>query len=115
MRGFVEELFNAFDSTLQRAKMTTSAFTGLGIGITLMLGEFALRLLPREWWWLAELGMGALFLVFFSICTSILTQMTALELSRFRPAHFREIRRGLLGSIVRLTIALGLVSGAISA
>ncbi len=113
MRGLAEELFNAFDSTLQRAKMTTAAFTGLGIGITLILGEFAQRLLPQEWSWACQLGMGAVLLVLFSVCESILTQLTALELSRFRPAHFSEIRAELPGSIVRLTLGIGLIGSAI--
>src|SRR5262249_52163603 len=30
VRGLVDELFHAFDSSLQRAKLTTAAFTGFG-------------------------------------------------------------------------------------
>ena len=44
---------------------------------------------------LAHLGMAIALLLLLNFCSSILTQMTALELSRFRPAHFGEIRAGI--------------------
>jgi hypothetical protein len=112
VRGLVDELFNAFDSSLQTAKLTTAALTGLAMGIVLILGSVAVPFW-HERAWIGYLGTGAALLVLFSICTSILTQLTALELSRFRPARFSEIRAGLLATIVRVTGALGLVSGSI--
>jgi hypothetical protein len=113
VRGLVEELFNAFDSSLQRTKLTVAALTGLGIGVVLVIANVADPLLAREWKWAGYLGIAFVLLVLFSICTSILTQMTALELSRYRPARFSEIRAGLLGYAVRLTCALSLIGGSI--
>ncbi len=112
MRGLVEELFNAFDSCLQRPKLATAACTGLGIGLVWMLGEVAAQLLGERAW-IGHTGAALAVLVVFSTCISILTQMTALELSRFRQARFSEIRAGLVGTIARLSVALGLVGGAI--
>ena len=114
VRGLVEELFNAFDSSLQRTKLTTAAITGLGMGITLMIGVVASPLL-RDWAWAGLLATGFVLLILFSICTSILTQMTALELSRYRPAHFSEIRSGLFAYVVRLTCTFALIGGTILA
>jgi len=92
MRGLAEELFNAFDSCLQRTKLTTAPAPAWDRH-RLMLGEFAAQLL-REWAWIGYAGAALVVLVLFSTCISILTQMTALELSRFRQARFAEIRAG---------------------
>jgi hypothetical protein len=113
VRGLVDELCNAFDISLQRAKLTAAAVTGLGIGVTLVLSDVAFQLLPRDWLWAGYLGTTVVILVLFNICTSILTQMTALELSRFRPAHFSEVRTGLIAYAVRLTCATVFVGGLI--
>jgi len=113
VRGLLEELFNAFDVGLQKNKLTTTALSGLFMGIAIVFGTTAHQMLPFGWKWTAYLGTGFVLCVIFSACTSILTHLTTLELSRFRPARFHEIRSGLLGSIVRLTIAITLVGGAI--
>jgi hypothetical protein len=110
VRGLVEELFNAFDISLQRTKLTTAAITGMGMGTTLLIGVEVSRLLD-DWAWAGWLGTAFVLLVLFSIGTSILTQMTALELSHFHPAHFSEIRAGLFGYVMRLMCALGLIGG----
>ncbi|MBI2805356.1 MAG: hypothetical protein HYX68_10305 [Planctomycetes bacterium] len=115
MRGLVEELFTAFDSCLQRAKLTTAAFTGLGFGVVMTAADVMAFFLPVEWAWAGVLLASLLLLVLFSLCTSIITQMTALELSRFRLARFSEIRPGLVGAAFRLTCALTLVGGALAA
>jgi hypothetical protein len=113
VRGLLEELFNAFDISLQKAKLTTTALSGLLMGIAIVFGATASHLLPFGWKWAAYPGTALALCVIFSTCTSILTQLTALELSRYRPAHFREVRAGLFGSIVRLTCAFTLIGGSI--
>jgi hypothetical protein len=113
VRGLIEELYNAFDSSLQRAKLSAAASTGLGIGVALVIGDVAIQQLPPDWKWAGYLGAALLLLFLFNLCTSILTQMTALELSRFRPALFSEVRGGILPYALRLTFANGLVGGAI--
>jgi hypothetical protein len=119
VRGLVDELCNAFDSSLQHAKLTAAACTGLGMGLTFVIGHGAAQILTRDfhlpayWAWIAYLATAFVLLVLFNICTSIVTQMTAFELSHFRPAQFREIRAGILGYSVRLTCVLGVVGGLI--
>src|SRR5260370_23783061 len=56
VRGHVAELFIAFDSSVQRTKLTTAAITGLVLGVTLGIGDVALPLLPRDWAWPGYLG-----------------------------------------------------------
>jgi hypothetical protein len=112
VRGLIEELFNAFDSSLQPAKLRTASLTGLSMGLVLILGSATIPFL-HERAWLGYLAIGAALLVLFSICTSIISQLTALELSRYRPAHFHEIRAGLPATIARVIGAFGLVSGSI--
>ena len=111
LRGLVDELFNAFDSTLQRAKLNTAALTGLAIGVMLIVSDVAVQLLPADWKWPLYLATAFVLLVLFNICTSILTQMTALEMSRYRPAHFNEVRAGMFTYVGRLTCAISLVGG----
>ncbi|MBI3821183.1 MAG: hypothetical protein HY289_00715 [Planctomycetes bacterium] len=111
MRGLVEELFNAFESTLQGTKLNAAACVGLGIGVVLVIAGVLIPLLPTDWIWAGYVGAALVLLILFNICSSILTQMTALELSRFRPAHFHEVRAGIVGYTVRLTCAMALVGG----
>ena len=113
VRGLAAELFIAFDSSLQRTKLTAAFLTGLGIGVALGISDVAIPFLPPDWAWAGYLGTALVLLMLCNICTSILTQMTAIELSRNRPARFREVRAGLLINAARLTCALGLVGGSI--
>lgn len=108
LRGLVEELFNAFESTLQRPKLTTAALTGLGIGITLLVANVTVAIAP-EWVWCTYLAAGFVILLLFNICTSILAQLTTLELSRFHPAHFDEVQGGAFLYAVRLTGAKAVI------
>lgn len=113
VRGLVEELFNALDCTLHKSKLTTASLTGLALGATLVASELVTPLVSTPWTWLSFALTGILGCIIFSTGTSILTAMTALELSRDRPARFHEIRPVLAGSIFRLTLALVLIGGAI--
>jgi len=113
MRGLVDELINAVDSCLQENKLITAGLTGLGIGITLLFRSVALPILADDMRWVGNVVAGAVLLILFSICTSILTQLTALEMSRFRPAHLGEIRGGVFRYALRIFAALGLIGGAL--
>src|ERR1043166_6628652 len=118
MRGLVDELFNVFDSSLQHDKLTAAAIIGLAMGVTFVLGDGAAQILTElnqsaYWVYLAYVLTAIVLLFLLNLCTSVLGQMTALELSRFRPAHFSEVRTGMFGYAFRLTAATTLVSGVI--
>ena len=113
VRGLIDELYNAVDNCLQRTKLIAAAVTGLSIGVVLVLADVAIPLLPRESAWVGYLGAAFIILMLFNVCTSILTQMTALELSRFRPAQFSEVRAHVVTYAARLTCAISLVGGSV--
>jgi hypothetical protein len=113
VRGLVEELFNAYDSSLHRNKLTTAGITGLAIGAVLAIGDAASSRLGVDWAWAGYLATAIVLLILLNLCSSVLTQMTTLELSRFRPASFSEIRPGLFVYAARLTGAVGLIAGSI--
>jgi hypothetical protein len=112
VRGLVDELMTALDTTVSRRKLAVAAAGGL-LGSGVVLAYHVLRLwswdrsgFPLSWFVVA----AALFLIG-GVCTALLTQMTFVELSRLRPARWHEAtaRLGLLAS--RLIITQLLVSG----
>jgi hypothetical protein len=115
MRGLVDELMNAADSCLHANKLTAAAFTGLGIGIALLARAVTLPLVSEDWHWGVNLATVTIVGVLFSLCTSVLAQLTALELSRFRPAQFHEIRPGLLIYAFKQFVSLALIGGVLGA
>lgn len=111
VRGMVEELLAALDSALQRRKLAVAALLGLTAGLMLLLAGWWPHYLPTPWPWLPAVAAGLGFVVVASVCVALLTQMTVIELSRFRPASLREARAGLGRHVGRLLPALLLVTG----
>jgi hypothetical protein len=116
VRGLVDELIGALDSTLVRKKIAVALVATLGLGLFFALApleplktlerlEFPKEVsFDRAW---AALAM----LVFGSIATALLTRMTFVEVSRLRPARWREAFKGLAGLSIRLSIAQLVVAG----
>jgi hypothetical protein len=111
VRGLIDELFNAFDSCLNRAKLTIAALTGVAIAV----GMIALDLLASF-----PAGMGALMgyfaaglflLIAVSVATVLLTQITVVELDRHRTARAAEVRAGLAARVFRVLFGYGLIAG----
>jgi hypothetical protein len=111
VRGLVEELCNALDSSLSRGKLSAAAAAGLCAGLALLAMELAPLYLEARWNWLGRLGPALFFVVVLSVCTSLLTQMTYIELARLRPARRRELREGLFRNVSRLVLAQVVVGG----
>lgn len=111
VRGVIEELYNAFDSCLGRVKWGVAA----GTGLLLALGLLAFDLLadfPAEPWVPYGQAVAAVFLLaVVGVGTYVLTQMTAIELSQFRPARAAEVRDGMPRQTLRLMLAQGIVAG----
>jgi hypothetical protein len=116
VRGLVDELIGALDSTLVRKKIAVALMAALGLGLLFALAplkplEPLARLelskqdsVDRAWAALAVLVVG-------SIATGLLTRMTFVEVSRLRPARWREALTGLTGLSIRLAIAELVVAG----
>jgi hypothetical protein len=114
VRGLVDELIGALDSTLVRKKIAVALLAALALGLLFAfapldpfksLEQFSKDgSLDRAWAALALLVVG-------SIATALLTRMTFVEVSRLRPAKWREAFTGLAGLSIRLSIAQLVVTG----
>jgi hypothetical protein len=103
VRGLVEELLNALDSSLSRRKLIPAVITGLCAGVALLV--VAVSPLFHDWRWLGMVAGALLLVISLSVCTSWLTQMTYIELARLRPARHSELRIGLFRYSWRLVLA----------
>ena len=110
VRGLVEELLTAVDSTLNRSKLLLAGVVGiLGAGVFLGLN------LANGWLesWIPWLGAGLILLMIVAVSTAILTQMTFVELSSLRPARRGEALARLGINSVRLMVCYALIGGTI--
>jgi hypothetical protein len=116
VRGLVDELIGALDSTLVRKKIAVALLAALALGLLFALApldplkplasleQSKQESVDRAWAALAVLVVG-------SIATALLTRMTFVEVSRLRPARWRETLSGLTGLSIRLSIAELVVAG----
>src|SRR5262249_513017 len=90
VRGLVDELLGALDSTLLRPKLLLAGVLGLCAGALFVVAPFlpAIAALPSIVWPWAVVGVALLILA--GVVAALLTQMTFVELSRLRPARRRE-------------------------
>jgi hypothetical protein len=110
VRGLLQELLAALDSTLVRKKMEAAALAGLCLGFLLALYLLpAVRSAPRSAGFDWYLAAAALLVV--AATTGLLTRLTYVELSRLRPARWREGLAGLDFLTARLGVTQGLVVG----
>jgi hypothetical protein len=109
VRGLLDELFTALESSLHRHKLVPATVTGLCAGTALLLVELA-PLWP-DWSRLGSLVAILLLVVPLALCTTWLTQMTYIELARLRPPRPRELRTALLRYAGRLLLAQMVVGG----
>jgi hypothetical protein len=113
VRGLVEELLAALDSSLVRSKLVIAALTALGCGVVLVIATIVQHQVP--WPWLPWLVAGLLCLGIVSWCAAFLTQMTFIEVSQLRPALWREATVGLGHPFYRLLSLVLLTGGVIIA
>jgi hypothetical protein len=110
VRGCVEELLTALDSTLVRGKVLTAAFVGLLSSVLLLL---AARYRPGQEFWppLPLTGAGLVVLTLFTLYSVLTTQRTFVELSRLRPATRAEAHARRWGNAFRLILTELLTGG----
>jgi hypothetical protein len=111
VRGMMHELLAALDSTLVRKKLVAAALAGLFTG--LVLASLQLPMLPLESavLWARGVVAGLLVLLIVTAAAGMLTRMTFRELSRMRPARWREGFTGITGTTFRIAVALLLTAG----
>jgi hypothetical protein len=116
VRGFLDELLAALDSALVPKKLLLGLIAGLLLGSLLMLERAAW--FERESRWPAAAGLLLVgCLLVFAGLTALLTRLTYLELSRLRPARWRQgfdgVERLTIGVVVSKLIVWGAVGGLI--
>jgi hypothetical protein len=111
VRGMLQELLAALDSSLVRGKLAIAAGTALLGGILVTVLHASLLGTQRNEQLLAWGVGGVLLLLLFAVASAVVTRMTYIELSRLRPARRKEMR-GVLGwPALRLFAASLLVGG----
>jgi hypothetical protein len=114
VRGMIEQLLAGLDHTFVRTKLWLSAVSGAGIGLAVVL---AFRFVGMLDWWADVLVwsvLGLLLLWVVSACFAIITQMTVLELSRFRSAPWAEAVVGVGRHSRRLMFVYLVVGGSVA-
>jgi hypothetical protein len=105
IRGYVQELVAALDSTLVFSKLVVASLAGLLLGMALAVGSSPA--LPAEVAW----SLAGVVLLVLAFTAGLVTRLTYVELSRLRPARWHEGLAGIGLLTVRLVVVLGLVGG----
>jgi hypothetical protein len=106
IRGLLEELLAAVDSTAVRLKLTVAVSCGVIAGVLAgwsFLPLFTFEFRPPGPGWLLVLGV----IVTGIWLTAVQSRLTFSELSRLRPARWTDAQRGLGGLVVRLFLLEG--------
>jgi hypothetical protein len=113
VRGLVNELTAALDSTLVRSKLLAAAAAGLALGVAVAVG----RQLPAvvdvphpEWLWVA---LTVVLLAVAAWCTAVISGLTYVELAHLRPARWQDAASGLGPNVFRLAVAYLIVVGGV--
>ncbi len=111
VRGMMHELLAALDSTLVRKKLAAAALAGLFAGLVLAWMQLPMMEFENAVPWARYVVAGVLLLAIVTAAAGMLTRMTFLELSRMRPARWREGFTGLTGTTFRIAATLLLTAG----
>jgi hypothetical protein len=109
VRGLVEELLTAMDSSLVRSKLMIAALAGFLGGVAVAGATLAQEWV--KWPGLSWVVAGLVCIGILAWCTALLTQMTFVEVSQLRPARWAEATTALGRPFWQLVIALLLVGG----
>ena len=109
LRGLVDELMAALDNTLSRPKLVAAGAVGVLSGLVVAVAGSLTSFLPRSEAAVGWIVAGLVLLLLGVIASVVLTQLTYIEVSRLRPARWREARRGL-GRLARRLFAAARIS-----
>jgi hypothetical protein len=116
MRGVLQELLAALDSTLVHKKLLIGLFAGVVFGVLLALAPVVERLLSHlpSAWLLVWSVTAVILLLVGTVAAVLISQLTYVELCRLRAAKWREGTAGLGRTAARVMVALlSVVGGAI--
>jgi hypothetical protein len=111
VRGLVDELIAAFDSTVGAGKLVVACavatFGSLAVFLALRL---VLVVLP-EGVWLAQVVGGLIGLFFLAVIVGLLTRQTHLELSKMRPVYPSEAFKAIVPFVFRVFLGYAVTIG----
>jgi hypothetical protein len=113
VRGLIDELISALDTTLARTKMIPAFIASLLVFVGIFAAYFVHRRVlngePESW---VPGAVGCAFaLVVLSILNALLTRLTHTEVSTMRPARLRDGLAGLGRHAVPVVVANALIAG----
>ena len=111
VRGLVDELIVALDSTLNRTKLTTAAFAGLLSAALVLFGQLILWQFESPVNLVVGASIGLAVLAVFAICTAIIARITVVEVAQLRSPKQGEIAAHLLRDAFRLFVCWLMVGG----
>jgi hypothetical protein len=111
--SWIQELLAALDSVLVRKKLLTALACSLFLGVVLALFRSGLLDLEMLGYGLGSTLAGAGLLLVFCISNGLLTRLTYTEVSRLRPARWRDGLRGLAGLTCQLVLVFLLIPGSV--
>jgi hypothetical protein len=113
VRGLIDELISALDSTIARAKMVPAFVAALLVFGGMFLAQALQRkgFLPEEVPWLPGVIGTAFAVLVLSVLNALLARLTHLEVSTMRPARLRDALDGLTHYAGSAIVANALVAG----
>ena len=111
VRGMMHELLAALDATLVRKKLAAAALAGLCSGAVVAAAGLPLLEIEGETPWVRWLAATVLLLAIVNAGAGMITRMTVVELTRMRPARWRDGFTGLAGTTFRMAVAQVLTMG----
>jgi hypothetical protein len=112
VRGCLEELLAALDSTLVAKKLLAAVVVGPILGGLLAFWQAEWLERDSRWFVTALCFMGVMALIV-ALLTALLTRLTYVELSRLRPARWSEGLSGIGHLSFRLIVTEVIVGGAV--
>jgi hypothetical protein len=111
VRGYVEELLAALDSTLVAKKLLLGVIAGLFLG-GLFAAERAAWFAGDDRWRTPAWFLAVVAILVLDFLTGLLSRLTYIELARLRPARWREGLAGLVPLTFRVVLTQVLILGA---
>jgi hypothetical protein len=111
VRGLVDELIGALDSTLVRKKIAVALMAALLLGVLFAFGSLDPLNFSQQGTSIDRALAALAVLLVGSVAMALLTRMTFVEVSRLRPARWSEALKGLFGLSFRISLAQLVVAG----
>jgi hypothetical protein len=114
VRGYVDELIAALDSTVNATKLWVGCLTGVAVALAWLLIHWSLRVVELDATWLALLLSGLTAATLLALGVTWITRQTQLELTTMRPISWRATRTGSGRQFWRVFVIFLIVGGVAS-